>query len=116
MIQKLSQSEGNVLGYAVKEQVTEADLQMIDNDVEAAAAEHGKIRVLVNYEDLAGVELDIVDDDIRMMRHMDEIERFAVVSDNRLYSWITSASDMVTDTDIRHFEPGEEKLAWEWLK
>lgn len=116
MIKKLSQGEGRVLGYAVKDQITEKDLQLIDNDIDAAVDRHGKIRVLVNYEDLSGVDLDIIDDDLRLMRYMDDIERFAVVSDNRLYSWVTSASDVVTDTDIRHFEPGEEKLAWEWLK
>lgn len=116
MIQKLSKSEDNVLGYAVKDQVTEEDLQMIEGDIRRTVSRHGKIRMLVNYEDLSGVDLDALDEDMRLMRYMDSIDRFAVVSDSRLYAWMTTAGDAVTETEIRHFEPGEEKLAWEWLR
>ncbi len=116
MLQKLPQSNGKVLAYAIRGNISEEDLRMVDSEIQTTVQRHGQVRLLVNYEDLSGFDLDALDEDLRLARHLGNIERYAVVSDNRLYDWVTSGYDAVSDIDMRHFKPGDEALAWAWLK
>lgn len=116
MLQKLAQSEGNVVGYAVRGKLREEDYELLDNDIRALTQQYDQLRLLLNLEEMSGYDVNALDEDLRMTRYLDHFERMALVSDNRLFDWMTSATDAMTGTDVRHFEVGEEQLAWNWLQ
>lgn len=117
MIEKLPKSHGNIIGYSAGGQISEEDLERVDTELESLTKHYDKIRLLINYEDLSGIDLDALDEDLRMARFMDRIERLAVVSDQRIYDWVSSAYDKVTtDMDIRQFNSDELPRAWDWLE
>ena len=84
--------------------------------MKSLVAQHGKLNMLFSLEDMSGIDLDALDDDLRMAHYLEDMERVAVVSDSRFYEWIVSAGDAVTGVEIQHFEPGQEAAAWAWLK
>jgi len=116
MLQKLPQSEGNVVGYAVQGKLREEDYELLDNDIRTLTQQYDQIRLLLDLKGMSGYDLNALDDDLRMTRYLDNFERMAIVSDNRLFDWMAAATDAVTGLDVRHFEVDEEQLAWNWLK
>ncbi len=116
MIQKLSQSSGNVVGFAVRGKMVEEDYELLETEMKSLIREHGQIRLLCSVEDMSGFDLDVADDELRMSHYLGDMERVAMVSDSRFYEWALSVWNVVTDVEIRHFEPGEEAQAWAWLK
>lgn len=116
MLAKLPESSGNVLGYAISGSVTEADYEALARDIQAQIARGEQVRMLVDYTAFGGVELAALDEDLRMARFIDHFERFAVVSDRRLFGWLTAVADAVMGLKIRHFEPGDMQAAWAWLR
>ena len=50
-----------------------------------------------------------------LVRFRDDIDRYAVVGDNRLYDAMASVADKFMDMEIRHFSLDDEQEAWNWL-
>lgn len=116
MIQKLPQSSGNVIGFAVRGDVNEEDYTLFDSEMKSLIAQHGKVNMLISLKDMSGIDLDALDDDLRMSKYLSDVERTAVVSDSRFYDWMTSAGNAIMGVEMRRFEPGQEEQAWAWLR
>jgi hypothetical protein len=118
MYEKLDRSEGNVLGYEIREAVTEEDLNEILSVLESAIEAHDEdLRILLRLDSVPGFEFGALDDDLRFwLAHRDDIEKYAIVTDNSLIEGLVAVEDRLTDIGIREFDPEESEAAWAWLE
>lgn len=117
MYEKLSRSEGNVLGYEVREVLTAEQLDDILTEVETAIADHGSVRLLVSMPSVPYPDVAALDDDIGFwLRHSDHVDRYAVVGASSLLEWSSRVADRVTRPDIQYFESEDIEDAWEWVE
>lgn len=117
MYEKLDRSEGRVLGFEIHDEVTEADLDGILEELEGAIADHDEpIRVLLRIESVPGVEFGALDEDLGFwLEHRDDIDRYAVVTENSLLEGLVAVEDRLTGMEVREFDPHEIDVAWAWL-
>lgn len=116
MYEKLDRSGDRVLGYEIRDRISEEELQEMLHEMETVIHDHGEVRVLVHIPTFPSFELSALDDDLGFwFHHGDELERYAIVGDNRLVKWATELGDRITGTEIRYFEGDEIDDAWEWV-
>jgi len=115
---KLERSEGPVYGMELEETFTEEDMEAIESDLDEIIAEHGEVRLLARFDEgVPRPELEAIVEDLAYgFDHIDDVERYAVVSEGTLTEWVAKAEDAVFDADIRQFDPDEEERAWEWVE
>ncbi|MCD2198867.1 MULTISPECIES: STAS/SEC14 domain-containing protein [unclassified Halobacterium] len=117
MYEKLDRSGGRVVGYQVRDELSEEDVEAMLQDIEETIHEEGSARVLVYMPTVPVPDLDALDEDIGFwLHHGDDLEKYAVVGDNRLLEWVTDLEDRVTDVDLEYFGAADLDDAWEWLR
>jgi hypothetical protein len=117
MYEKLSRSEGKVLGYEIREVLTEEQLDEILTEIEEVIADHGSVRLLVSMPSIPYPDVKAIDDDLGFwLRHSENIDRYAVVGENPLLEWSSKVADRVSDPDIEYFEQAEIDAAWDWVE
>ncbi|NYH51981.1 hypothetical protein HNR06_001570 [Nocardiopsis arvandica] len=117
MYQRLARSHGNIVGYEFTDRITEEEYQRIAGELRARIGEHGSVRLLMRTHGFPTAEFSALDDDFRFAKeHLGDIERFAVVGDQKLLEVLVKASDKVVGAQGRHFAPEDEETAWNWLE
>jgi hypothetical protein len=117
MYKKLPRSDENVLGYEIREVLTEDQLDEILTEIEETIADHGSVRLLVSMPSVPYPDVKAIDDDLGFwLRHSDNIDRYAVVGESPLLEWSSDIADRVTEPDIEYFEQTEIDDAWSWVK
>ncbi len=116
MYEQLDRSGGRVVGYEVRDELSEEDVEAMLQDIEETIHEEGSARVLVYMPTVPVPDLDALDEDIGFwLQHGDDLEKYAVVGDNRLLEWVTDLEDRVTDVDLEYFGAADLDDAWAWL-
>ena len=117
MIRRLHE-EGlsNVLGYEVKDKLTEEELRTISEELRAVDAEYGKVRLLVRMRQIPWMELGAMAEDLRLMPYAKDIERYAVVSDSAIFEGTEKIVDAFVGGEVRHFEDSRYEEAWRWVR
>jgi hypothetical protein len=117
MYEKLDRSGGRVVGYKVRDELSEDDVEAMLQDIEETILEEGSARVLVYMPTVPVPDLDALDEDIGFwLQHGDDLEKYTVVGDNRLLEWVTDLEDRVTGVDLEYFGAADLDDAWEWLR
>jgi hypothetical protein len=101
----------------VTEKLTHADYQQFASRFETMLEQHGKLNVLFEMVDLHGWEAAVVWDDIRFdAKHFSDIQRLAMVGDQRWEKAMSVASQLFTTAKIRYFDSVAIEEARAWLK
>ena len=109
-------TRGPVLGVYIEQSVTEEDFEEINDEIESRIAEYGTVRLFVEYEGVPRVDLDAIDDDIKIWwKYRSDIERYAVVSEGRLMEWATDLADRLTGVEVEYFDVSDRAAAWDWI-
>lgn len=117
MYEKLNRGDERVLGYEIRDRISEEELQEMLHEMETVIHDEGEVRVLVHIPTFPSFELSALDDDLSFwFQHGDELERYAIVGDNRLVEWATELGDRITGTEIRYFDEEEIDDAWGWVQ
>lgn len=117
MYRRLERSRGPVLGYEIESALGDGEYAEISHEVDAAVAAHASVRLLLRMPGLPGTEISANDDRFRFVRdRLGGIERLAVVGEHRGLEWLVRTADKLTGTDIKHFPPDGEDLAWVWVE
>ena len=120
MIEKMSESSGNILGFRSRGRLSAADyLDVLAPEIEKAIAEHGKARVLWIIEDFEGWTVGGAWEDFRLGMKFSAVEKMAAVIDESWDEWMTwlfRAFTTLTGTEIRFFKADRLEEAWEWVR
>jgi hypothetical protein len=116
VIRKLEWSQRNVLAYEASGKMTEEENERTLGEIKTAIKEHGKVNIFVMLPEMARPEAGAVDDRLRFVKeHTKDIERYAIVGDQKKIKVISSIADKLIGIDIRYFSFDEENKAKEWV-
>jgi hypothetical protein len=117
MITQLPRSAGKTLGFRFSGKLSDEDYTQFTPLVDAAAAQHGAVRLLIQFEEFDGWEARAMWDDFEFgLQHRKSIERMAVVGEGRMVDWMTKLSRPFTSATVRQFAPEELDAAWAWIE
>lgn len=115
MYRKLPESSGNTLAYALEVELTQEDVEKLQSELSTAMDQQGPLRLLVKADGLEDIEPSAVWQDLKMTPdYVRNIERFAIVGDERWQKWLAKATD--TFAEAEYFSPDEFARAWDWVK
>lgn len=115
MIQKMQESQDNVLGYRVVGDVEKGDYTTLTPEVEAAVKQYGAIRMLFDLTDFKGEKPDALSSDVGFGKEFkDSIERMALVGTQSWGKYLAKAAKPFYAQQVEWFEDGDK--AWTWVK
>ncbi len=117
MMRKLENSHDNLIGYSVAGDVSDDEYRHTASELRDAITLHGKVRLLFRVSDVSPQSFFVaLDERFRFAsEHGHDIERMAVVSDDKATEWVTRLSGTIAPVEVQHFGRDEEDKAWAWL-
>lgn len=117
MIEQLPQSTEQILGFKLSGKLHDEDYKTFVPVVDAAIARHGKVRLLAQFHDFHGWDMQALWDDIKFATtHCTKIDRIALVGEKTWEKWMAAVCKPFTMAKIRYFDASEIDAAWTWLK
>lgn len=115
MIQQMSASEENVLGYRVVGDVTKDDYSTLVPEVQAAVEKYGAIRLLFDLDDFTWEKADAWGTDLDFGKDFkDSIERMALVGHQSWIKYMTKLAAPFYAQKVKWFDDKDD--AWTWVK
>jgi hypothetical protein len=116
-IQLSEKNGGKVLQVRVSGKLAHEDYQHFMPEFERLAKQNGRIRVLFEMEDFHGWELSALWDDIKFdLKHFSDVERLAMVGDNKWEKGMSVFCKPFTTAKIRYFDRAAMAEAQTWLE
>ena len=116
MIEQLPSDAGKILGFKMSGKLHDADYKTFVPIVDAAVAQHGKVRLLAQFHDFHGWDLHALWDDIKFSTtHCTKIDRIALVGDKAWEKWMAQVCKPFTLAKVRYFDVSEAQAAQAWL-
>ena len=117
MLEFHEEADGKILAVNLTGKLTKEDYKIFLPEVERLIADHGKIRILWQINDLHGWELGAMWEDIKFdLKHFADIERLAVVGHRKWQAAMVAFCKPFTKADVRYFDESESKQAEEWIR
>ena len=117
MIEKLSKSSGNILGYKAIGTIKKEDYKTLIADVEALLQQEESINMLLDMEEFEGEQFKAWGADLKFGReYRKKIAKMAIVGDKKWQEWMTALVDPFFAREAEFFPIEERDAAWEWLQ
>ena len=109
---------GNVMEVHLNGKLTKEDYDRFVPDTEELIRQHEKIRLLVILDDFHGWgEAAALWEDIKWdARHFNNVERIAIVGEERWQKWMAGFCKPFTTAMVKYFDSGELALARGWIE
>lgn len=116
MLEPIDLDGANVVGYKLYQEMTTEDIERIHDDLRAAISEHDSVRLYTDVTGLEGVDPEAVIEDLKMTpEYVADIDRYAIVGEEKWHQWLTTAGDVVSKGEARYFSPEDAGLARSWI-
>ncbi len=117
MIELLPIPVDNVIGFRIEGKISEYDILLITEEIEARLERHSKLRIYAEVDGLAGMTIKALLKDIAFsLRHFRNFEREAIVSDA---AWLKKLAviggRVIPGIKVRHYYKSERDDALEWI-
>ena len=117
MIEQLPLGSPKILGFKLSGKLHDADYQNFVPVIDAAVAQHGKIRLLAQFHDFHGWDARALWDDIKFStKHCLDIERIALAGDKTWEKWMAKVCKPFTMAKIKYYDAAELDAARQWLE
>lgn len=117
MIEKMSESSGNVVGYRVSSHVTKEDYAAMTPEVQALVDKEGSIGLLLDLENFKWEEVSAWGADMKFgQTYRHKIAKLAVVGDKKWQHLIANLADPFYAHESKFFHTTDRAAAWEWLR
>ncbi|HPA17456.1 MAG TPA: STAS/SEC14 domain-containing protein [Verrucomicrobiae bacterium] len=116
MIKKLEKSNGPVLGFEVTGKLHDDDYKQFVPAVDEAIKAHGKVRLLVHFEDFHGWDARALWDDMKFAAsHFTKVHRVAIVGDKAWEKAMGIVCKPFTLAKVQYFDKADLDVAWHWV-
>jgi len=119
MVEVLSESKGNLLGFRFSGKLTDKEYkETLIPKLEAVIKSDGKLRLLCYMDSgFVGWEMAAAWDDLTFwLKHKDDFSKLAVVGDSKWVEVGTKLSAHMMKQPLKVFHTDELQKAWEWVK
>jgi hypothetical protein len=107
---------GKVLAVHVSGKLAKVDYEDFVPEFERLVQQHGKLRVLFDMTDFHGWEAGALWEDIKFdIKHFADIERLAMVGEEKWQKGMATFCRPFTKATIRYFDQGDAAKARRWL-
>lgn len=109
-------NEGNFLAFKLSGKLHDEDYKQFMPLIQAAA-DKGKLHLLVEMENFEGWDLPALWDDMQLDAHYGkQIERLAVIGDKKWEQWMTKICRPFTSARVEYFDAQGAQGAWAWVQ
>lgn len=116
MIEPLPTDNDKILAFRLSGKLHDADYEHFVPAIDAAAAQHGKVRLLAQFHDFHGWDMHALWDDIKFSTtHCTKIERIALVGESKWEEWMAKVCKPFTMAKIQYFDAAKIDDATKWL-
>jgi hypothetical protein len=106
----------NVLGFKMSGKLHDEDYKTFVPLVDEAIAKQGKVRMLAQFHDFHGWDMQALWDDTKFATtHCTKIERIALVGDKTWEKWMAKVCVPFTMAKIKYFDATDFDAASKWL-
>lgn len=117
MIQAFAHNHGRVLGFRLSGMLHTEDYEAFVPAIESAIERHGRLRLLLQFEDFQGWDAGALWSDLKFRaQHFTDIERIAFVGEGRRDRAVTMLLRPLTTAELRYFDGDQLADAWAWLE
>lgn len=117
MIEQLNSGSEQILGFKMSGKLHDEDYKTFVPAVDAAAAKHGKVRILAQFHDFHGWDMKALWDDIKFATtHCTKIDRIALVGEKKWEEWMAKVCKPFTMAKIQYYDASQLDDAWKWLR
>lgn len=114
MLQALPQNRGKLLAYKVGGLLRQPDLEKVGKRLDRI---DGKARLLLELDDLRGLTPAAFWEDLKItLGHFRDIERMAVVGDQRWLRWWVRTAGALVSVQVKVYTAEEKSVALKWLR
>jgi len=113
----IQKNEGKILEVHVSGKLVVEDYRQFVPLFEQLLKQHGKLRLLLEMTAFHGWEAKALWDDIKFdVKHFNDIERVAIVGENKWQQWMATFCKPFTTATVRYFEKNAMAEAQAWLE
>ena len=117
MIEKIPSSEKNVLGFALKGKIVDADYQQLISKLRTITAKEESICILFELNDLQSISPKASLDDIELaLKFKNNIRKFAIVGGEKWEKELAKLYKIFIGTEVKYFPSDNTSEAQEWFK
>lgn len=118
MLQFIPVFDGNSIAVRASGKLSHEDYQAFLPQLEEQISQLGKVSLLFELDNFSGWELKAAEDDfIFGMKHLDDLDRIAIVGDKAWEHWMTlMAKPFMPSGQVRYFNRENLQDAWDWLR
>ncbi len=117
MIERFPMGPANILAYEFREELTKDDVERFHDELRRAIDEYGSVKLYTDVHKMESVTPRAMIEDLKLTpEYVSDIDRYAVVGDQRWQEWVTELGDLVTKGEVRYFRPEEALRARRWLR
>ena len=115
-IEMRDQNGGKVFDVKLIGRLQKEDYRPLVIEFSRLAKAHGKLRVLLDMTRFEGWDAGALWQEIKFdAKHLNEMERLAVIGDTRWQQAIASFAKPFTPAEVRYFDAGEAEQAAAWV-
>lgn len=115
-IQLKEENGGKMLTVYVSGKLVKADYETFVPEFERLVREHGKLRLLFDMSEFHGWEVAALWEDIKFdAKHFSDIERLAMIGENKWQHGMATFCKPFTTATIRYFDRADADAARAWL-
>ena len=118
MLQFLPAFDRNTIAIRASGKLSHEDYQAFLPKLEKQIKEQGKTSILFELDNFHGWDLQAAKDDFEFgMKHLDTLERVAVVGDKAWERWmVMMVKPFMPSEKVRYFDHEKLQDAWDWLR
>jgi SpoIIAA-like len=117
MLQFKKEAAGKIVYVAVSGKLEKEDYEMLVPEMERAIEQHGKINLLFELLDFHGWSVGAAWEDTKFgVKHFNDIERLAIVGENKWEKGMVIFAKPFTTAKVRYFDIAERDEAERWMK
>jgi hypothetical protein len=109
-------AHGKVMEIDLHGRLTRQDYERFVPETEKLIRERGKLRILVTMHDFDGWDTGALWEDLKWdVKHFNDIERLAIVGEERWHKWMAGFCKPFTTATVRYFTFAHIDQAHAWL-
>lgn len=110
------EQDGKVLVVELVGTLAKEDYKPLTEEFQRLAAQHGKIRVLLDMTRFEGWDMAALWQEAKFdLQHLNKMERLAVIGDKRWQHAIAAGAKPFTPAEVRYFETADAGQAHAWV-
>ena len=117
MIEKISESSENVIGFKLIGDITKADYDVLVPEVQALVQQGENARLLLDMTEFKWEKVSAWGADMNFGREFRKnLEKMAIVGDKKWEKWITKVAAPFYAGEAKYYHSDEIESAWAWLR